>query len=47
MQDTINSVVESSYLPISIIIVGVGKADFNNMDELDSDQSKLKDNKGK
>jgi hypothetical protein len=28
MDDTINSLVEASYLPISVIIIGNGNADF-------------------
>ena len=36
----------SSKLLISIIIIGVGNANFKNMIELDSDFSLLKDNKG-
>eukprot|EP00801_Mesodinium_rubrum_P002589 Mrub_02589.p1 GENE.Mrub_02589~~Mrub_02589.p1 ORF type:complete len:535 (-),score=52.82 Mrub_02589:67-1443(-) len=42
MDDTISEIVKSSYLPISIVIVGVGDADFENMDILDSDENKLK-----
>lgn len=31
------AIVNASLLPLSIIIVGVGNADFNAMDELDAD----------
>lgn len=41
MHATINSIIDASRLPISIIIVGVGDADFQAMDELDSDDAKL------
>jgi len=43
MDDTIAEIVESSTLPISIIIVGVGSADFSNMDILDGDEDRLRD----
>jgi len=46
-EDTICAVVESSYLPISIIIVGVGSASFGAMDVLDSDDDRLVDRNGK
>ncbi len=41
MHSTIRSIVNASKLPISIIIVGVGNADFDAMDELDGDDSRL------
>ena len=37
MADTIRSIVRASRLPMSIIIVGVGNADFSAMDKLDCD----------
>jgi len=37
MQDTINAIIESAYLPLSIIIVGVGTADWKRMEILDGD----------
>lgn len=40
MAATIQAIVEASHLPMSIIIVGVGKANFDNMNELDADDSK-------
>ena len=46
MATTKSLLVQASKLPISIIIVGVGNANFDNMNELDSDGSLLKDNKG-
>ena len=47
MDDTINALVESSYLPISVIIIGIGNADFSNMDVLDADEEPLYDNDGR
>lgn len=41
MQYTINAIIDASKLPISIIIVGVGNADFTAMDELDADDVEL------
>ena len=37
MQETINAIVEASSAPLSIIIVGVGNANFQQMDALDGD----------
>ena len=47
MDDTINSLVEASYLPISVIIIGIGNADFSNMDVLDADDEPLFDQSGR
>ncbi len=41
MHQTKHAIVTASSLPISIIIVGVGDADFDAMDELDSDDVRL------
>jgi len=41
MQPTIDAIVRGSSLPISIIIVGVGSADFSPMDVLDADDVPL------
>lgn len=38
---TKDAIIEASGLPISIIIVGVGNADFEAMNELDADDKKL------
>jgi len=44
MKETISSIVEASYNdPLSIIIVGIGDADFKDMDTLDSDDKLLVD----
>jgi hypothetical protein len=39
--DTKEAIVDASTLPLSIIIVGIGNADFSAMDELDSDNTVL------
>jgi len=41
MDNTIAAIIEASKLPMSIIIVGVGDADFTLMDALDSDNKRL------
>jgi hypothetical protein len=41
LPDTIDSVVQLSFLPVSIIIVGVGRGDFSSMDRLDADTNPL------
>lgn len=41
MHHTKNAIINASQLPISIIIVGVGNAEFDAMDELDSDDVRL------
>ena len=46
IQETIDSIVEGSKLPFSIIIIGVGNADFNSMDILDGDKKVLINSKG-
>lgn len=46
MPDTINSIVRASNLPMSIIIVGVGSADFSSMEALDCDDGKLRNTRG-
>ena len=47
MDDTIDSLVEASFLPISVIIVGIGDADFTNMNFLDADDQVLVDRNGR
>ena len=46
MQQTCDKIVEASYLPLSIIIVGIGNADFSLMDILDGDKYPLKNSRG-
>lgn len=41
MQQTIDAIVAASGLPLSIVIVGVGQADFSSMQELDADDAPL------
>jgi len=41
MEKTIDEIVRGSSLPLSIIIVGVGEADFTSMDVLDADDDPL------
>jgi vacuolar-type H+-ATPase subunit F/Vma7 len=41
MKQTIDEIVRGSDLPLSIVIVGVGEADFDTMDVLDADDEPL------
>lgn len=41
---TIHEIVNASILPLSIILVGIGSADFGNMVRLDGDEEKLESN---
>ena len=47
LQDTIDQIVNASRMPLSIIIVGVGRADFSAMDQLDADEIPLYSSKYK
>ena len=47
MPATIDLVCQLAELPCSIIIVGVGNADFSAMEELDGDDGGLRDSRGK
>merc|ERR1711881_125396 len=42
MQQTMDAIVEAAETPLSIVIVGVGNADFSNMEVLDGDDVRLK-----
>ncbi|PNH12071.1 Protein BONZAI 3, partial [Tetrabaena socialis] len=42
MADTINAIIDASALPLSVLIVGVGKDDFGSMKTLDGDQQRLR-----
>jgi hypothetical protein len=46
LEQTIEAIVAASKLPLSIIIVGVGDADFSAMKTLDSDNVELRDANG-
>ena len=47
MTETVDTIVEASHYPISIIIVGVGEADFSKMEILDSDDAMLQNSAGR
>ncbi|KAG7253902.1 hypothetical protein CRUP_008547, partial [Coryphaenoides rupestris] len=46
MADTREAIVHASHLPMSVIIVGVGNADFTDMQTLDGDDGILRSPKG-
>lgn len=46
MQDTCDWIVKMCKLPISVVIVGVGSADFTNMEVLDADDNPLRSSTG-
>lgn len=46
MEETINTLVEASRLPLSVVIIGVGSADFTKMEILDGDKG-LQNSQGK
>lgn len=46
MIQTKRLIVQASSLPLSIIIIGVGEADFTLMNELDGDKVQLTDDLG-
>jgi len=46
MQETIDCIVEGSKLPLSIVIIGIGDADFTNMHDLDGDEVPLINSSG-
>ena len=43
MKETTKLLVECASLPLSVIIIGIGDADFSNMVVLDGDEEPLKD----
>lgn len=47
LENTTDQIVAASTLPLSIVIVGVGKADFTNMEALDADVRPLVDRRGR
>jgi hypothetical protein len=46
MRDTIDGIVAATEAPLSIIIVGVGNANFDSMRQLDGDEGRLKSRSG-
>ena len=46
LKDTIDLIVEGSYLPLSIVIVGIGNENFSFMEKLDGDEIPLRNSKG-
>merc|ERR1712150_334129 len=47
IKETKSAIVDAACLPISIIIVGVGEADFDAMEELDGDTVRVTDQRGR
>ena len=47
LQETIDALVEGSFLPLSVIIIGIGDADFKKMEILDGDEIPLISSRGK
>ena len=47
MEATKNAIVAACDYPLSILIVGVGPADFSRMEELDGDDEILRDSNGR
>ncbi|CAM9926643.1 unnamed protein product, partial [Heterosigma akashiwo] len=47
MQNTIDAIVQASGLPLSIVLVGVGNADFAGMHKLDADEIGLVSSTGR
>ena len=46
VDNTIEELVDGSFLPLSVIIIGVGNADFTTMNVLDADDNPLVNSKG-
>jgi hypothetical protein len=46
-QETVDALVEASFLPLSVIIVGIGDADFTKMNVLDGDDDPLISSSGR
>ena len=47
IDETIKELVKGSFLPLSVIIIGVGREDFSSMIQLDADENPLIDCQGK
>jgi len=46
MEETTDALVEAAYLPLSAIVIGIGHADFRNMEVLDADYGDLRHTNG-
>ena len=46
MDATVDALVEGSFLPLSVIIIGIGNANFGSMERLDADDDPLISSKG-
>ena len=46
IKETTDLIVEGSYLPLSIVIVGIGNEDFTTMETFDGDEIPLRNSKG-
>ena len=46
MSETTDLIVECAKYPLSIIIVGIGNADFSNMEQLDGDEVRIRNSRG-
>lgn len=46
MLESIDDIIASSFLPLSIIIIGIGDCNFKNMIILDNDNKSMVDSKG-
>ena len=46
IDNTINELVNGSFLPLSVIIIGIGNADFSSMNVLDADENPLISSQG-
>jgi len=46
LEDTIEALVEGSFYPLSVIIIGIGNYDFSKMEQLDGDEIPLISRKG-
>ena len=47
IKDTTDLIVEASFVPLSIVIIGIGKEDFTFMENLDGDENPLTDSRGR
>ena len=46
LDQTVDELVKGSFLPLSVIIIGIGNADFSNMVYLDADENPLVNSRG-